>query len=121
MDPGTQVGRYQIEASLGHGGMGEVYRAFDPTLRRRVALKVLAGERFSEVEMARVLREARAAAALSHPNVVAVYDAGVASDHGCYIVMELIEGSSLRQILREGTPPPTSALRWLREIAAALS
>src|SRR5262245_38768985 len=119
MEPGSSVGRYKIEARLCRGGMGEVYRALDPTLRRRVAVKFLF-TKAGAVEEARVLREARAAAGLSHPNIVAVHDAGVI-DGVCYIVMELIEGQSLRQLLRSGAISRVQTVRWLREIADALS
>src|SRR5437868_5073820 len=104
---GRLVGRYRIEALLGEGGMGAVYRAHDETLHRRVALKVLredgegtdAGER-----KARLLREARSAAALHHPNAVAIYDVGE-HEGAPYIAMELVAGRSLRALLLAGLPP----------------
>ena len=79
--PGSQFERYTVEALLGEGGMGQVYRAFDPKLQRRVALKVLhagPGDDSSTwgEAVARMLREARAAAALDHPNVVGIFDLG---------------------------------------------
>jgi serine/threonine protein kinase len=83
---GTRLGPYEILASLGAGGMGEVYRAHDTRLGREVAIKV-AHEQFSE----RFEREARAVAALNHPNICQLYDVGPK-----YLVMELVEGETLQ-------------------------
>src|SRR6266699_1552140 len=82
---GNKLGPYEIISPLGAGGMGEVYRALDPRLHREVAIKV-SQERFSD----RFEREARAVAALNHPNICHLYDVGPN-----YLVMELIEGSNL--------------------------
>ena len=82
LDPGTQLGPYEILSQLGAGGMGEVYRARDPRLGRDVAIKVSA-EKFNE----RFEREAKVVASLNHPNICALYDVGPN-----YIVMELVEG-----------------------------
>src|SRR5258708_829914 len=90
--PGTRLGPYQIVAPLGAGGMGEVYRARDTRLGRDVALKILptevAGDPSRQV---RFEQEARAVAALNHPNIVAVYDVGEG-----YVVSELVDGETLR-------------------------
>jgi len=86
--------RYRLEAELGQGGMGVVYRAHDMLLDRDVAAKVLSSSGLSAQGRARLLREAQAAARLNHPNIVAVYDAGEA-DGLPFIVMELVEGESL--------------------------
>src|SRR6266849_4657152 len=86
LTPGAQIGPYKIEARLGAGGMGEVYRAVDTRLNRMVAIKV-AKENFGE----RFQREARAIAALNHPNICTLYDVGPN-----YLVMELIEGPTLK-------------------------
>ena len=86
-----RLGPYQIVGAIGTGGMGEVYRARDSRLDRDVALKVMK-DRKPGFE-----KEARAAAALNHQNIVAVYDVGPD-----YVVMELVEGESLRQVLRRG-------------------
>ena len=95
---GQAVGRYTILELLGKGGMGQVYRAYDPKLRREVAIKVLS-DRGGDTEMARLLREAQAMAQLSHPNVVPVYD--VEEHEGrIFLAMELIEGETLRVWLR---------------------
>jgi tetratricopeptide (TPR) repeat protein len=98
--PGARVARYQILGALGRGGMGEVYAAYHPDLDRRIALKVVAGTGPATGERrARLLREARAIARLSHPNVVAVHDAGIFGDR-VFIAMELIEGSTIDAWLR---------------------
>src|SRR5215471_10909448 len=77
LTPGAQLGPYQIEASLGKGGMGEVFRAFDARLQRVVAIKILkGGSAIGIANRKRFLQEARAASALNHPNIVAVYDVG---------------------------------------------
>src|SRR3974377_902320 len=105
LSAGTMLGPYEILAPVGAGGMGEVYRARDLRLRRDVALKISA-ERFSE----RFEREARAIAALNHPNICTLYDIGPN-----YLVMELVEGSSPR-----GPMPLEEALRIAGQIADAL-
>ena len=106
MKPGSTLGRYTIESVLGEGGMGLVYRARDTRLGRKVALKVLAandvdpeaGERTK-----RFLREARLAAALDHPNAVAIYDVGETPELS-FIAMELVHGRSLRSYVGEREP-----------------
>jgi serine/threonine-protein kinase len=107
---GQTVGSYRITARLGAGGMGEVYRATDTRLGRDVALKFSA-EQFSE----RFEREARAVAALNHPNICTLYD--VAPN---YLVMELVEGITLAERIGEGPVPLDEALGVARQIAAAL-
>jgi serine/threonine protein kinase len=102
---GTLLGPYEIVALIGEGGMGEVYRAIDPRLGRDVAIKVSAAQ-FTE----RFEREARAVAALNHPNICTLYDIGPN-----YLVMELIEGQSL-----QGPLPLQIALNYARQIANAL-
>src|SRR5258708_39824037 len=99
MDPGTKLGPYEILAPIGAGGMGEVYKARDPRLGRDVAIKVSQGQ-FSD----RFEREARAVAALNHPNICHLYDVGPN-----YLVMELIEGESPK-----GPLPLDEALRIAR-------
>jgi tRNA A-37 threonylcarbamoyl transferase component Bud32/tetratricopeptide (TPR) repeat protein len=95
--PGSQVGRYQILGAVGRGGMGEVYAAYHPDLDRRIALKVVGQWGADSAELrARLLREARAIARLSHPNVVTVHDAGTVGDR-VYIAMEFIDGVTLDQ------------------------
>jgi len=100
LHPGSRVARYQILGALGRGGMGEVYAAYHPDLDRRIALKVVHGSGSGSRERrVRLLREARAIARLSHPNVVAVHDAGTFGDR-VFIVMELIDGQTVDQWLR---------------------
>src|SRR5581483_10078774 len=93
---GERLGPYKILASIGKGGMGEVYRARDTRLERDVAIKVLPGAFATDTARERFQREARAASALNHPNICAIYDVGEAAGHP-YLVMELLEGQSLRE------------------------
>jgi serine/threonine-protein kinase len=100
-----QVPGYTVEAELGHGGMGVVYRAWHLRLHRRVALKILlAGRHAQPAERERFLREAEAVAGLRHPNIVQVYEAGDV-DGQSYFTMELVEGGSLAQQI-QGVPQP---------------
>ncbi|HEY7213302.1 MAG TPA: serine/threonine-protein kinase, partial [Thermoanaerobaculia bacterium] len=106
LERGAAVGRYVILDRIGTGGMGVVYSAYDPELDRKVALKLLRPDRDSSAGDAarlRLLREAQAIARLSHPNVVAVYDAGSFGDQ-VFIAMEFVEGWTLRQWLAEKEP-----------------
>src|SRR3989337_504833 len=108
--PGDRLGPYEIAELIGKGGMGEVYRAHDPRLRRDVAIQVSA-QQFSE----RFEREARAVAALNHPNACTLSDGGP----NC-LVMELVEGPTLAERIKEGAMPLTDALVVARQITAAL-
>ena len=112
----TLQNRYRLDAELGHGGMGVVYRAHDTLLNRTVAVKVLSESSVESGGHARLLREARAAAQLNHSNIVSVYDAGE-TPHAPFIVMEFVEGQSLYE-----RPPHTLAetLSIARQICAAL-
>src|SRR5215212_2701481 len=92
---GAIVDRYKIEAPIGRGGMGLVYRAIDLRLRRAVALKVL-HEKISPAAMTRLVREARLAGALNHPNIVAVFDVGE-HEGVAFMAMELVEGTQLKR------------------------
>lgn len=106
LEHGATVGRYEIGGLLGAGGAGLVYEAFDPQLSRRVALKIVRPDRAgaqAATDAHRLLREARAMAQLSHPSVVAVYDAGTFKD-GVFIAMELIEGQTLARWLSRHKP-----------------
>jgi predicted ATPase/class 3 adenylate cyclase len=99
---GATLGHFRLDAMLGHGGMGVVYRALDMHLQRTVALKVMRPELSANEERRRLfLGEARAAAAVSHPNVAAVYYVGI-DDGQIYIAMELVEGKTLRSRLSSG-------------------
>src|ERR1035441_9437331 len=99
--PGSSLGPYCIEASVGTGGMGEVFRASDTRLARKVAIKAIRASRSSEGLEPRFLGEARAASALNHPNIITIYDVGTVEGQP-YIVMEWIEGQTLRQKLTQG-------------------
>jgi eukaryotic-like serine/threonine-protein kinase len=118
--PGTRVGPYEVVATLGSGGMAEVYRARDSRLQREVALKVV-GETLSGdgAFLARLEHEARLAGSLNHPNIVAVHDVG-SYEGAPYVVTELLEGETLRQRLSHGRPPLSSALDWSVQIARGL-
>src|SRR3954467_1331157 len=125
----TLADRYELRALLAAGGMGQVWRAHDQLLGRPVAVKVLRNEYTGdELFLARFRAEAQHAAALSHPNIAAVYDYGEEStidgsgEHLAYLVMELVEGESLSTLLaRSGTLSPDRALDVLRQTASALA
>jgi serine/threonine protein kinase len=118
---GRRLGIYQVQALLGTGGMGEVYRAHDSKLGRDVALKVLPRELADQPERrARLLLEARAAAALNHPNICTIHEVGEADGHA-YIAMEVIEGQPLNRRLAEGPLPPDEVLRYGLQLAEALA
>ena len=119
---GSTIGRYVVLGALGEGGMGVVLRAYDPKLRREVALKVMrAGKKLAGAEAAaRMLREAQALARLNHPNVVAVYDAEP-TDDGVTIAMEYVEGSTLREWLRETTRSWPAVLEVLLAVGRGLA
>ena len=117
--PGTRLGPYQIVALIGRGGMGEVHRARDPRLRRDVAIKILSPHLASEESRRRFEREARAAAALSHPNVVTIYDVGEIEGF-LYIAMEFLEGQTLRQVAAAGPMPVNRLLKIAIQVAAGL-
>jgi serine/threonine protein kinase len=117
----TRLGKYQIQAEIGQGGMGTVYLAYDPLLDRQVAVKVLAPHLVWEKDFVeRFLREARAAARLKHPNIVTIYDVGQ-DQHQYYFVMEYVEGGSLSALIRQrGALPPAEVVAILRPLADAL-
>jgi serine/threonine protein kinase len=119
---GTQLGKYRLILHLGEGGAGVVYAAEDLVLTRRVALKILSGDAARQPGIAeRFLLEARAAARLNHPNVVAVHDIGH-QDEVSYIVMELVEGVSAQTILDErGALPWPQATRIIAEVCRGLA
>jgi serine/threonine-protein kinase len=118
------VGRYALKTVLGKGGLGTVYAAWDPLLSRTVALKTLhidADPASRESLDAMFLNEARAAAGLSHPHIVTVFDAGP-SESGVYIAMERLQGQDLRHLLLQGVRPgPVEAAQVVRRVADALA
>lgn len=117
---GQTFERYEIESLIGRGGMGEVYRAVDTRLRRKVALKVLRPDRENAEAVARLFREARSAAVLTHPNTVAIHDIGE-SDGIFYIVMELVTGMSLLAYVGDARVSAARKLAWLVDVARALA
>jgi serine/threonine protein kinase len=119
--PGDTLAHFRVEARLGAGGMGVVYRAYDSKLHRNVALKVLPPADLAEAGgRLRLIREARAASALNHPNIVTVYEIG--SEGGTdFIVMECIEGQSLGHAIAAQRLPSTCVLDYAIQIAAALA
>jgi hypothetical protein len=115
-----RIGRFELRATLGQGAFGRVYRAYDPQLDRQVALKVprFAPDRPDLVD--RFLGEARAAARLRHPNIVAVFESGQA-DGEFYIACEFVEGTSLSTRLARQRPDFNQAARWVRQLALAVA
>lgn len=123
IERGALVGRYTVLSFVGSGGMGEVYAAYDPQLDRRVALKLLRPESSQRVARAeaRLLREARAIARLSHPNVIAVYDAGTFGDR-VFVAMEYVDGETLASWLATPTRRSTTEiLSVFRDAARGLA
>jgi len=118
---GTILGQYEIRSPLGAGGMGEVYRAHDTRLDRDVAIKVLPEYLTTDPErLRRFEQEARATAALNHPNILAVYQ--MATDNGIsYLVEEMLEGETLRERLRRGPIPLRKAIDYAVQIAHGLA
>jgi eukaryotic-like serine/threonine-protein kinase len=119
--PQTQLGPYKIISLIGAGGMGEVYRAHDPRLQRDVALKVLPESFTTDPErLRRFEQEARAVAALNHPNIVSVYDVGTA-DGVHFIVSELLEGETLRKRITPTGMPSRKAVEYAIQLAGGLA
>src|ERR1700680_1997274 len=117
---GKVLGHYRVLEKIGSGGMGEVYRASDERLARDVALKILKPSlRSYQDRLRRFEQEARAAAALSHPNIVSIYDIGM-HDGAPYIVSELLEGQTLRERLLDGPVPRRQAIDYAGQIAQGL-
>jgi serine/threonine protein kinase len=118
---GVKLGPYEIQSPLGAGGMGEVYRARDPRLGRDVAIKVLPLSFAADTErLRRFEQEARAVAALNHPNILAIYDIGT-WEGAPFIISELLEGESLRSRLSGGALPMRKAIEYAVQIAQGLS
>lgn len=119
--PGESFGRYQILSPIGAGGMGEVYLAEDPSLERKVAIKIL-GEEFNEdtERLGRFVQEARSASALNHPNILTIFE--ITKDDGTnYIVSEYVEGETVKRLLKHGRPQLSKALDIGIQTASALS
>src|SRR5438552_1387996 len=132
---GTKLGRYEIRAKIGAGGMGEVYLAQDTELDRKVALKILPAEVASQRDrMERFVREAKSAAALNHPNIAHIYEIGsspltvegpdsdaTTSQETHYIAMEFIDGQTLRQLIHSRRSELSKLLRYLQHAAEGLA
>ena len=121
LSAGTRLGSYEILSPLGAGGMGEIYRAKDSKLKRDVAIKVLPESLAANPEaLARFEREALAVAALSHPNILSIFDFGT-QDGVSYAVMELLEGETLRGKLDAGPISQRQAADYALQVARGLS
>jgi len=121
LTPGTRVGEFEVLAPLGAGGMGEVYRARDPRLEREVALKVLpATTETDDTARKRLLREARLASKLNHPNICTIYEVGEAEGQA-HIAMELVSGNALSERLANQRMRTDEVLRLGRQMAGALA
>src|SRR4051794_13507221 len=120
LSAGTRLGPYEVIDSVGAGGMGEVYRAHDSRLNRTVAIKVLP-EAFIQDSgrLKRFEQEARSIAALNHPNILGVYDIGVTDFP--YVVLEFLDGKTLRERLSEGAIPVVKAIEMGQQIARGLA
>ena len=120
LSAGAKLGKFEIVELLGRGGMGEVWRARDARLKRDVAIKVLpAGLARDPDRIARFEREARAASALNHPNIVAVYDVGRDNDTS-WIATELVSGDTLRRVIERRPLPAPKAIEIAVQMAAGL-
>ena len=121
LTPGTRLGPYEIQAAIGAGGMGEVYLAHDTRLNRKVALKSLSGPSVDTPEARdRLLREARAAAQLTHPNIAAIHDILDTGPCPC-IVMEYVQGETLAAKIARGPSPSGQAVAIGVQLADALA
>jgi serine/threonine protein kinase/Tol biopolymer transport system component len=119
--PGQKIGPYQVAAQIGAGGMGEVYRAHDARLSRDVAIKVLPPSFSSDADrLRRFAQEARAAAALNHPNILAIYDIGEWQG-APYIVSELLLGETLRERLKNGALPLRKTIDYALQVTRGLT
>jgi dipeptidyl aminopeptidase/acylaminoacyl peptidase len=122
LTPGSRLGPYEILAVIGAGGMGEVYRARDPRLKREVALKILPETTVSleKERLQRFEKEAQSTSSLNHPNIVTIYEVGTAQGVS-YIAMELVDGKTLREMLRTGALPLRRLLSLAAQIADGLA
>ena len=120
LPPGTRLGPYLLDALIGAGGMGEVYRAHDGRLNRTVAIKVLSSRIASPDRVERFTQEARAASALNHPNILTIHDVGHEGDTA-YIAMEWVDGRTLREVLQAGPVPLRRSIDFGHQIAEGLA
>src|SRR5213083_2048031 len=118
---GTRLGRYEIRSKIGEGGMGEVYLAQDTKLERKVALKILPADVGTNRDrMERFIREAKSAAALSHPNIAQIFEIGD-DDQTHFIAMEFIDGATLREKIHQERSELRKLLRYLQHVAEGLA
>ena len=118
---GEKLGRYEVRSKIGEGGMGEVYRARDEKLNRDVAIKVLPSSLSENTDrLHRFEQEAQAAGTLNHPNLLAVYDVGM-HDTSPYVVSELLEGQTFRDLLSHGPVSTRKAIDYATQIARGLA
>jgi TolB-like protein len=120
LPPGTVIGRFELQHEIGRGGFGVVYEARDTALGRSVAFKLVRGGKRMDLQRERLLREAEAAARLSHPNVVTLHDLGT-SEHGPYLVLELLRGETLAEVIRRGPAGAREAVDTAMQIATGLA
>jgi len=118
---GKKLGRYEVRSKLGEGGMGAVYLAHDAGLDRNVALKILPPDLAAKTDrMERFVREAKAAAALNHPNIAHIYEIGE-SDGINFIAMEFVDGETLREVIHARQADLKKLLRYMQKVAEGLS
>jgi eukaryotic-like serine/threonine-protein kinase len=119
---GQKIGRFEIQCSLGEGGMGQIYLAHDANLGRKIALKLIAREFATDTRRVhRFEQEARAASALNHPNVCVIHDVGITETGRHFIAMEYIQGITLREQIARGPFKPLDALQVTMQVGAALA
>ncbi len=122
LEAGTEVGEYRITGKLGQGGMGSVFAGVQPVVGKKVAIKVLAKELANDVSMVqRFVQEARAANRIGHPNIIDIFSFGQLPDGRHYYVMELVDGKSLTDILKERRLAFGEAGRLLGQVCSALA
>jgi serine/threonine protein kinase len=118
---GSRLGRYEVRTHIGAGGMGEVYLAWDRELERQVALKVLPPDVVGDTtRLERFIREAKAASALNHPNILTVYDVGQ-SEAARFIVTEYVDGETIRALIARGALDVPKALDITMQVTSALA
>jgi serine/threonine protein kinase len=120
LQPGGHIGHYRVTGKIGEGGMGAVYKAIDTRLNRPVALKVISGNHSGWVQEQRFAREARAASALNHPNIVTIYEFNTHKGLD-YLAMEYVEGSTLKALSAGGRTPFEKLLEYARQTAGAIA